>query len=152
MTCVFGGTADSWTAALATLGASLLGCGERVVVADLSRRLTTGLLRELCEQADVEAVESVLPGGVVAGELLDGLTWAELSTVLAGDELNAAQRDPDVSQRERRNDREAIREVTGCLHPGGSVSIRRLRSALLVVHGELPGSGEYRSNPASTSA
>lgn len=62
MTCVFGGGADSWTAALATLGASLLGAGARITIGDLSQRLTTHELSDLCASAGIPATEAVFTG------------------------------------------------------------------------------------------
>ena len=109
-----------------------------------------GLLRELCEQADVEAVETSC-GGEVAGELLDGLTWTELSTVLA-ETLNAAQRDPDVSQRERRNDREAIREAAAACTLMGLSRSDAYAARCSSSTGDSRAIGKYQSNPTSTSA
>jgi hypothetical protein len=47
VTCVFGGTPDSWRAALTTVGASLLGERRRVLICDLSRRPAT--TDQLCD-------------------------------------------------------------------------------------------------------
>jgi len=137
--CVFGGTPLGWTAALTTLGASLLGAGARLLVCDLSRRLTVDLLTGLARAAGVASSETILPGSDVESELLDGISWPELSSVLA-EALHSTQRDPAMSRRERQNDRSVIREVTDCLDPSGPVSIARLRSALLVVQGAANGS------------
>ncbi len=59
MTCVFGGGADSWTAALATLGASLLRGRARIAIGDLSQRLTTYELSDLCEGTGIPASATV---------------------------------------------------------------------------------------------
>jgi hypothetical protein len=61
-TCVFGGKAASWTAALTTLGASLLGSGFSVTIGDLSERLTTHELSELCRSEGFAVAESVFAG------------------------------------------------------------------------------------------
>lgn len=63
-TCVFGGGADSWTAALVTLGASLLGSGARLTIGDLSQRLTTHELSDLCGSAGVPVTEAVFADGL----------------------------------------------------------------------------------------
>jgi hypothetical protein len=136
--CVFGGTALGWTAALTTLGASLLGAGARLTVCDLSRRLTVDVLVGLARAAGVTSSETILPGSDVECELLDDINWSELASVLV-EALHSGQRDPGVSRRERQNDRSVIREVADCLDPSGPVSIARLRSALLVVQGSANG-------------
>jgi hypothetical protein len=130
--CVFGGAPLGWTAALTTLGASLLGTGAQVMVCDLSRRLTVDVLAGLVRAAGIASSETLLPGSDVESELLDGIGWPELANVLV-EALHSTQRDPDVSRRERQNDRSVIREVAACLEPVGPVSVARLRSALLVV-------------------
>ncbi len=66
MTCVFGGTADSWRAALATLGASLLGAGNRIAIGDLSRRKTAEVLCDLCSDAGFPVSEAEFPGSADA--------------------------------------------------------------------------------------
>ncbi len=136
--CMFGGTALGWTAALTTLGASLLGAGARLMVCDLSRRLTVDVLLGLAGAAGVSSSETVLSVSDLECELLDDIDWPELATVLVK-ALHSRQRDPDVSRRERQNDRAIIREVADCLDPSGPVSIARLRSALLVVQGAANG-------------
>ncbi len=143
--CIFGGTALGWTAALTTLGVSLLGAGARLTVCDLSRRLTLDVLVGLARAAGVRSSETVLPGADLECELLDDINWSELATVLV-EALHSRQRDPDVSRRERQNDRSVIREVADCLDPSGPVSIARLRSALLVVQGAA--NGIARIDPA----
>jgi hypothetical protein len=138
--CMFGGTALGWTAALTTLGASSLGAGARLTVCDLSRRLAVDVLVSLARAAGVASSQTILPGSAVACELLDDISWSELATVLV-EALHSGQLDPDVSRRERQSDRSVIREVADCLDPAGSVSITRLRSALLVVQGATSGIG-----------
>ena len=134
MVCVFGGTDISWTAALSTLGASLLGGGARIMIGDLSRRRTTGVLRDLCSHAGRPLARVTLPGSEGTEDIFAGLSWPDLSTVLA-EVLHAAQGDADVSRRERQEDRAVMREVAACLEPDGPVSVARLREALLVVQG-----------------
>jgi hypothetical protein len=134
MMCVFGGSAISWEAALSTLGASLLGRGDRILIGDLSRRRTTGVLCDLCSRAGRPLVRATLPGSEGAADLFAGLSWADLSTVLA-EVQHSAQQDADVSRRERQEDRAVIREVAACLDPDGPVSIARLREALRLVQG-----------------
>src|SRR6185437_4385760 len=132
MTCVFGGTADSWTALLATLGASLLGTGEHVAICDLSRRVAADVLCNMGRGAGFAVGETVLGDAPGVTDLLAERNWLELSSILA-EVLHAAQRDPDMSQRERTEDQEVIREVTACLDTDGRVTITRLRSALLAI-------------------
>jgi hypothetical protein len=140
MTCVFGGTSVSWTAALTTLGASLLGSGARIVIGDLSRRVTADVLCSLARARDIPTTEAVLPGDVAATGLFEQLSWDDLSTVLV-EVLHSAQRDPDVSRHERQADRSVIREVAQRLDASARVSIARLRQALLIVQGsEVSGS------------
>ncbi len=142
MTCVFGGTPVSWTAVLATLGASLVGSGVRIVIGDLSRRLTADVLCNLCRAMDIPAAEAVLPGGAADADLFADVSWSDLSTVLV-EVLHSAQQNLDTSRRERQEDRAVIREVAECLDPHGPVSIARLRRGLLAVQGvALPGDGE----------
>jgi hypothetical protein len=136
--CIFGGTALGWTAALTTLGASLLGAGARLTVCDLARRTTVDVLVGLARAAAVTSNETVLPGSGLDCELLDAIDWPEFATVLV-EALHSRQRDPDVSRRERQSDRSVIREVADCLDPSGPVSIARLRSALLAVQGAANG-------------
>jgi hypothetical protein len=69
MTCVFGGTPVSWTAALTTLGASLLGSGAQVVIGDLSRRVTADVLCSLARARGIPTAEAVLPGDVAIADL-----------------------------------------------------------------------------------
>jgi hypothetical protein len=130
-TCVFGGNARSWTAALTTLGTSLLGSGQRVAIIDLSGRLTVDELCDRCRGASIATVQATFPDSA-AGSLFADLSWEELSNVLA-EVLNAAQRDRHASQTERLEDMGVIREVADCLVRGGPVSIGRLHSALLVL-------------------
>jgi hypothetical protein len=132
MVCVFGGTDISWDAALSTLGASLLGGRARVMIGDLSRRRTTDVLRDLCSRAGSPLARVTLPGRQGAQDIFAGLSWNDLSTLLA-EVLHSAQEDLDVSRRERQEDRAVIREVAACLAPDGPVSVARLREALLVV-------------------
>jgi hypothetical protein len=136
--CVFGGTALGWTAALTTLGASLLGAGARLTVCDLSRRVTVDVLVGLARAAGVTSSETILPSSDVECELLADISWPDLAVVLV-EALHSSQRDPDASRRERQSDRSVIREVADCLDPSGPVSIARLRSALLVVQGAANG-------------
>lgn len=132
VTCVFGGTPLGWTAALTTLGASLLGDGQRLIACDLSRRLTLDVLVGLARTAGISNSETILPEPGAESELLEGIGWPELASVLV-EALHSAQRDPDVSRRERQDDRSVIRDVAACLDPSRRVSIARLRSALLVL-------------------
>lgn len=134
MICVFGGIDISWDSVLCTLGASLLGNGARIMIGDLSRRHTTGVLRYLCGQAGMPLARVTLPGGEGLESVLAGLDWIDLSTILV-EVLHSAQADADVSRRERQEDRAVIREVARCLDRDGAVSITRLREALLVVQG-----------------
>jgi hypothetical protein len=143
MTCVFGGTADSWTALLATLGASLLGAGEHVAICDLSRRVAADVLCNMGRGAGFAVSETVLGDAPGVIDLLAERNWLELSSILA-EVLHAAQRDPDMSQRERTEDQEVIREVTACLDGDGRVTITRLRSALLAVtRTDIAGNGDH---------
>jgi hypothetical protein len=143
MTCAFGGTADSWTALLATLGASLLGTGEQVAICDLSRRMATDVLCNMGRGAGFAVGETVLGDAPGVIDLLAERNWLELSSILA-EVLHAAQRDPDMSQRERTEDQEVIREVTDCLDADGRVTIARLRSALLAVtRADAAGNGDH---------
>jgi hypothetical protein len=132
VTCVFGGPPLAWTAALTTLGGSLLGSHARVLIGDLSRRLTVDVLAGLARAAGVPVAGSVLPSRAAGDELLAEIDWPELSSVLV-EVLHSAQRDLDVSRRERQDDRSVIREVSACLDPRAPVSIARLRAALLTV-------------------
>lgn len=136
VTCVFGGPPLAWTAALTTLGGSLLGSNARVLIGDLSRRLTVDVLAGLARAAGIPVAASVLPSRAAGGELLAEIDWPELSSVLV-EVLHSAQRDLDVSRRERQDDRSVIREVSACLDPQAPVSIARLRAALLTVQ-EVP--------------
>jgi hypothetical protein len=133
VTCVFGGTSVSWTAVLTTLGVSLLGSGDRVLIGDLSRRLTADVLCDMSRTMGIPTAEAVLPSSSVA-DLFAGMNWNDLSTVLV-EVLHSAQRDPDASRRDREADRSVIRDVAECLEASGPVSITRLRRALLVVQG-----------------
>jgi len=148
MMCVFGGSALSWGAALSTLGASLLGRGDRILIGDLSRRHTTDVLCDLCSHAERPLVHATLPGSAGAADLFTGLSWGDLSTVLA-EVQHSTQQDAGISRREREEDRAVIREVAGCLDPDGPVSIARLREALRIVQGadagavSVIGPGEY---------
>jgi hypothetical protein len=142
MTCVFGGTPVSWTAVLSAVGASLLGSGARIVIGDLSRRLTADVLCDLCRAVGIPTVEAVLPGGAANADLFADVSWNDLSSVLA-EVLHSAQKDLDASRRERQEDRSVIRDIAGCLDASGPVSITRLRKALLVVQGvEVAGNGD----------
>ena len=141
MVCVFGGTDISWDAALSTLGASLLGGRARVMIGDLSRRRTTDVLRDLCSRAGSPLARVTLPGRQGAQDIFAGLSWNDLSTLLA-EVLHSAQGDLDVSRRERQEDRAVIREVAACLAPDGPVSVGRLREALLVVQAADVAAGE----------
>jgi hypothetical protein len=135
---VFGGAPLGWTAVLTTLGASLLGAGAQLMACDLSRRLTVDVLVGLAHAAGVRSSETILPESGVESELLEGIGWPELSSVLV-EALHTNQRDPDVSRRERQEDRSVIRDVAACLDPSRPVSIARLRSALLVLQGVAEG-------------
>jgi hypothetical protein len=131
-TCVFGGNARSWTAALTTLGASLVGSGQRVTIIDLSGRLTVDELCDRCRGASIATVEAAFPDSAAARSLFADLSWEELSSVLA-EVLNAAQRDHHASQTERLEDMGVMREVADCLQHDGPVSIGRLHRALLAL-------------------
>jgi hypothetical protein len=82
VTCVFGGPPLAWTAALTTLGGSLLGSNARVLIGDLSRRLTVDVLAGLARAAGIPVAASVLPSRAAGGELLAEIDWPELSSVL----------------------------------------------------------------------
>ncbi len=128
-TCVFGGTARSWTAALTTLGASLLGSMHRVAIVDLTGQSTVDELCELCLSTGIQTLAAPFPGSALADSLLAGLDWEELASVLV-EVLHAAQRDRHTSQTERQEDQGVIREVADCLDGSRPASIARLRSAL----------------------
>jgi hypothetical protein len=147
VTCLFGGSPLAWTAALTTLGASLLGSGAEVLIGDLSRRLTVDVLSELARAAGIASAETILPWSAPDSYLLVGVTWSELSNVLV-EVLHSAQRDLDVSRRERQEDRSVIREVAACLDPSAPVSIARLRGALLVVQRVAIGDSAASIDPA----
>ena len=132
LVCVFGGSAISWSALLTTVGATLLGAQVRVLIGDLSRRHTTEVLADVCRAANNPAHQTVLSRAQDDAGLFTGMTWNDLSTVLV-EVLHSAQLDPDVSRRERQEDRAVIREIADCLDPAGPVSISRLRAAMLVV-------------------
>jgi ribosomal protein RSM22 (predicted rRNA methylase) len=104
MVGVFGGSAISWEATLSTLGASLLGQGARIMIGDLSRRRTTDVLCDLCRRAGRPLLKATLPGSQGAVDLFAGLSWGDLSTVLA-EVQHSARQDMDVSRRERQEDR-----------------------------------------------
>jgi hypothetical protein len=143
MACVFGGTADSWSALLTTLGASLLGAGEHVVICDLSRRAAVDMLCNMGRSAGYAVDETVLGDAAGVIDLLAERDWLELSSILA-EVLHAAQRDPNISQRERIEDQEVIREVAACLDADGRVTIARLRGALLTVtRPDAPANGDH---------
>jgi hypothetical protein len=131
-TCVFGGTARSWTAALTTLGASLLGSMQRVAIVDLAGQSTVDELCELCASTGIPTMAAPFPGSAFADGLLADLGWEELASVLV-EVLHAAQRDHHTSQTERLEDQGVIREVADCLDGSGQASIARLRGALRVL-------------------
>jgi hypothetical protein len=128
-TCVFGGTARSWTAALTTLGASLLSSMQRVAIVDLTGQSTVDELCELCVSAGIPTLAAPFPGSALADSLLADLNWEELASVLV-EVLHAAQRDRHTSQTERQEDQGVIHEVADCLDGSRPASIARLRSAL----------------------
>lgn len=134
MICVFGGTYISWSTVLYTAVPSMLGSGARIVIGDLSRRRSTDKLVKLCRDMGIPVHQAVLPHGGLASELLGGLSWKDLSTLLA-EVLHSAKSDLDVSLRERQEDRAVIRDVAGCLDLDGDISVTRLRQAFLVVEG-----------------
>ena len=102
------------------------------MIGDLSRRRTTDVMRDLCSRAGSPLARVTLPGRQGTQDIFAGLSWNDLSTLLA-EVLHSAQGDLDVSRRERQEDRAVIREVAACLAPDGPVSVARLREALLVV-------------------
>jgi hypothetical protein len=132
--CAFGGTTVTWAAALLTLGASLLGSGRRVTIADLSRRTTTADLVAGAQNIAHVTKHSLPAAGEDALDLFATYTWQDLSTLLA-DVIHAAKDDVDVSRLERQEDRAVIRDVASCLDPGRPVSVDTLRKGLLVVGG-----------------
>ena len=131
MVCVFGGSSISWSALLTTVGASMLGANVRVLIGDLSRRRVTDVLCDVCRATERPARINLLSHDDDAG-LLAGMTWNDLSSILV-EVLHAAQQDPDVSRRERREDRAVIREIADCLDGSAPVTIARLRAAMLAV-------------------
>jgi hypothetical protein len=132
--CVFGGTQVSWAASLFTLGATLIGAQRRLVICDLSRRVSTPALAEACRELNVPTRVTTLPQHASAAGLLAGLTWAELSTIVV-EVLHASNADPAATRTERQEDRAIVREVADALDPQGEVSVVRLRQAMLVVEG-----------------
>lgn len=136
--CAFGGSSVGWAAALATLGTSLIGAGQRIAIGDLSRRRTTGPLIDLATQLGCSAVVASIPASDSTVDLLAGLNWNDLTTLIV-EVAHSEKQNPDESRRESQEDRAVLREIAECLQPGKKISISRLRDALRVVVGIDPG-------------
>lgn len=139
LVCCFGGSSNSWTVALLTLVASLLGDGKRVLIGNLSRRDCTGPLAVLAGEAS-SGVDTTLVGGTPGSGLLAGLPWHDMTDLIV-EVAHARQRDADAARRERLLDKSVLQEVADCLDATQPTSIRRLRTALEVVQGTRASSG-----------
>jgi len=160
LTCVFGGGSirgsfASWELMLTTLGASLLGSGQRVTIVNLSRRQPATTLLQLVDWANsdgrrqVPVLQLSLPADSGHPRLSRGLDYDLLASILV-EVLHSQQGDADTSMRERQEDRSVLREVAAKLIPNGSVSVPRLRAALRAVLRE--GEGEVGFGEARLSA
>jgi len=139
LVCCFGGNTNSWTVALLTLVASLLGDGRRVLIGNLSRRDCTGPLVRLAGEASL-GVEQIEVGDAAGSGLLAGLPWRDMTDLIV-EVAHARQRDADTARRERLLDKSVLQEVADSLNANQPTSIRRLRTALEVVQGTRSSSG-----------
>ncbi|MFJ6755439.1 hypothetical protein ACIQNK_10535 [Streptomyces sp. NPDC091273] len=80
---VFGGTGNGWASLLATVGGSLLGSGQAVLVMDFSQQSIALELAFLAAHRDVPVEHVPLPAATVTVDLLDGFTPEELAECLA---------------------------------------------------------------------
>jgi hypothetical protein len=143
---VYGGTAVSWEALLATAGASLLGGGRRLTVLDLSERRAGHALRGLGAAAGFAVREDWIASGGTSIDLFQALDADGLVHLV----LETAGHDDSAPRAERQQDRTMLRDVVGCLTEG-PVTLPRLVEGLRAVAGMPAGEGsalgrsEYRA-------
>ncbi len=130
---VYGGTAVSWEALLATAGSSLLAEGRRLTLLDISERQSGVALRGLAAAAGYRVREDRIASGATTVDLFAALDADGLIHLA----LEAAVDDEQLLRAERQQDRMMLREVVGCL--GRSpVTLDRMVGGLRVVAGMPP--------------
>jgi hypothetical protein len=133
----FGGSSDSWRIALITLGSSILGSGERLLVTDLSQRYCTQDLEFVATKAGLPLSTTELAGTKAAQGLLDGIKWEDLVGVLV-ESAYLGHDDSTAARDTRRADRVVLRDAYECLREDRQPSVKLLRTALGVIQGVQP--------------
>ncbi len=130
---VFGGTSTGWEALLTTLGATVLGSGRNLIVANLSEWAPAASLAYLATARGVPVQRAMVSATESSVDLFEGLGSEELISVA----LSAlATEDPSTHRREHMEDRALLRAIAVQLKP--NVTLGRLRSALRILLREAP--------------
>ncbi len=130
-TLVFGGTPDAWEALILTLGSSLLGSGQGLLILNLTNSQPGRLLAGLTVLGGLDteiAMFADRSGTLWDFENVPWMALVDLVTSTRHTSINDARQREENQQR----DRQLLRQVVEPLGPS-SVSLARLRAALLVV-------------------
>jgi hypothetical protein len=119
---IFGGTFEGWQAITTTLGASLLGCGERLAVLDLSETGVASLLFSAAAERGLPTRVSVLPSEVARLDILGGLSPQAVKALLLETFHASAGSDP----KDRALDDNILASITEVLAPPDTESAPRL--------------------------
>jgi hypothetical protein len=125
---ICGGVPSGWKAIIATLGSSLLGCGERVFVLDLSEEDSASVLFLGAKEARLPTRTQVLPRDLETLDILSGLDAAGIKDVI----VEALHADAELADRQARSlDDRILTEVCETLAP--RLTFERILAGLRVL-------------------
>lgn len=130
---VYGGVPSGRQAFVTTLGASLLGCGEKLFVLDLSEQDICSVLFRGAEEAGYATRATVLPGDMERFDMFDGIDAAGAKDIVV-EALHADGEGGD--RRERSIDDRILSQVCEVLAP--HVTLERVVAGLRVILREEP--------------
>jgi hypothetical protein len=130
---VYGGVPSGRQAFVTTLGASLLGCGEKLFVLDLSEQDICSVLFRGAEEAGYATRATVLPGDMERFDMFDGIDAAAAKDIVV-EALHADGEGGD--RRERSIDDRILSQVCEVLAP--HVTLERVVAGLRVILREQP--------------
>jgi hypothetical protein len=125
---IYGGVPSGWKAIVTTLGASLLGSGERLLVLDLSEEDTSSILARGAEEAGLATRAHVLPKHLERLDVFDGMDATAVKDII----VEALHADGDGRDRPARSiDDRILGEV--CETISARITFERVLAGLRVL-------------------